>query len=292
MHDRIRHRWQFPFATTAGTDESTNLQVENFAFFPQVNGQVKTVNITTVIRNANRPEWTWTYQPGTVFGEVIFIVDDGRILPVEIRTRTRYAPGWAMNVFRPFPRASDLAARIKQLRPNWQSAVNLKNMIDFLADTTTLRPASLRAVAGIASTFQQDGYLDRLPDFGDDQLVRELLTTTTFSSAYGRVWKENGGQKAYAPTTSSRLSIVPTNYTIGVVEVTDDSCMRCHKETGRLVSDFYFDLYLYGEIWGKDGIFSFHPYDESRYPDLRRDGIDNRSLNPKLRHMGIFRTEF
>jgi hypothetical protein len=71
LHDRTKHRWQFPFGATAGTDEATNLRVENFASFPQENGQVRTVTITQVYRNDNRPEWTWTYQPGTVFGEVL-----------------------------------------------------------------------------------------------------------------------------------------------------------------------------------------------------------------------------
>jgi hypothetical protein len=41
-----------------------------------------------------------------------------------------------------------------------------------------------------------------------------------------------------------------------------------------------------------DGIFTFHPYDESLYPRLREDGFDNRALNPKLRDAGIFQTSF
>jgi len=292
IHDRSKHRWQFPFGATAGTDDSTNLRVENFAFFPQTDGQVQTTMITTVIRNDNRPEWTWTYQTGTVFGEILFITDGANLLPVEIRTRTRNPAGWSMNVFRPFPQASDLAQGIQQLRPNWSTTPNLKAMIDFLGDNTTLKAASLTAKAGLSSTFSQDGYLDTLPDFGDDQLVRDLLTTRIFRSAYDTSWKENGAQKTYAPSTASALSIVPTNYTAGLIQVTDDACMRCHKETGRMVSDFYFDLYLYGEVWGKDGIFTFHPYDESLYPQLRVDGIDNRALNSKLAQAGIFRTAF
>jgi hypothetical protein len=292
LHNRAKHRWQFPFGTTAGTDDATNLQVEHFVFFPQTNGQVQAITITEVNRNDDRPEWTWTYQNGTVFGEVLFIVDGDNILPAEVRTRTRYAGGWAMNVFRPFPRATDLAAAIKQHRPDWSATPNLKAMVDFLGDDTTLQPASLSAKDGLASTFQQDGYLDPLPDFGDAQLVRDLLTQTTFKTAYDVSWKANGDKKTYAATTTNPLSIVPTNYTAGLIQVTDDSCMRCHKDSGRLASDFYFAVYLYGELWGKDGIFSFHPYDESRYPDLRMDGVDNRSLNPKLQQMGIFQTAF
>jgi hypothetical protein len=292
MHDYARRRWQFPFGTTAGTDNSTNTKIVNFVFLPHVNGQVKTITITAVLRNADRPQWTWQYWPGTVFGEVIFIRDGADLLPSEIRTRKRYPSGWAMNVYRPFPRASQLADRIRELRPDWPAHENLSNLMRHLGDATTLRPASLRAQAALAPLFQQDGFLDELPDFADPALVRELLTNTPFASAYNTPWKVNGSQKTFAASTRSSLSIVPNNYTAGLLQVTDEACMRCHKETGRLVSEFYFDLYLYGELWGKDGIFSFHPYDERRYPELRYEGVDNRSLNPVLRRIGVFRTAF
>ncbi len=292
IFDRTNLRFQFPFGTVAGTDKSTNLQAENFVYFPLTDGQLQPITITTVIRNENRPEWTWTYPAGTVFGEILFITDGANILPTEIRTRTRTATGWATNAFRPFPKASDLSTAIQQLRPNWSSTPSLSAMVAFLGDNSTLTPTTLAAQGGIASTFSQSGYLDTLPDFGDDDLVRTLLTTTPFRSAYDTNWKQNGTQVAYAASTTSPLSIVPTNYTAGLIQVTDDSCIRCHQDGGRLMSDFYFDLYLYGEMWGKDGIFTFHPYDESLYPELRLDNIDNRGLNPKLQAAGIFQTDF
>jgi len=292
LHNRSKKRWQFPFGTTAGTDDSTNIQVENFVYLPQEKGTVPTMPITRVFLNDNRPEWRWTYPIGTVFGEIIFIVDGSRLLPTEIRTRTKYPLGWAMNAFRPFPRASDLVESIKQLRPNWDNQFSLREMVSHLESPSTLKPARLAGQGVLASTFEQDGYLDVLPDFGDDQLVRELLTSTTFRSSYGAAWKRNGTQETYAASTKSRLSIVPNNYTAGLIKVTDESCMRCHKETNRLVSEFQFALYLYGELWGMDGIFSFHPYDESRYPELRNEMIDNRYVNPKLKSAKVFRLTF
>lgn len=295
LHDRAKHRWQFPFATTAGTDESTNIHVENFVSLPQVDGRVVTMPITTVILNDNRPEWRWKYPEGTVFGEVLFLQDGQNLLPVEIRTRKKYPAGWSMNVYRPFPRATDLAKRIQALRPNWKSVPNLKAMVDYLNDPTTLVPASMAAKAALAPTFSQEGYLDPLPSFGDDDLVRELLTTTPFRPSYGQKWKTSGDKKTFAASTragASGLSIVPTNYKAGLIEVSDDSCMRCHKETNRLVSEFYPALYLYGELWGMDGIFSFHPYDEKHYPELRFNMVDNRYVNPTLEQAGIFRKSF
>lgn len=298
LHNRAKKRWQFPFGATAGTDDSSNIRVEHFAAFPATGGQVDTVKIKQVTRNAERPAWTWTYRPGTVFGEVLFIKDGENLLPTEIRVRTRMVDGWAMNAFRPFPEATDLAAAIKDRKPNWEGTPNLRALVHYLGDATTLKAASLRAATGLASTFSQDGYIDVLPDFKDDELVRTLLKSTPFRAAYDTAWKTNGNKVTYAASTKSKLSIVPNNYMAGLIQVTDDSCMRCHKEAGRLVSEFYDALYLYGEIWGKDGIFSFHPYDESYYPELRLQGSgvdgfqDNRHLNPKLKQMGIFATSF
>jgi hypothetical protein len=60
------------------------------------------------------------------------------------------------------------------------------------------------------------------------------------------------------------------------------------------VSEYYSGLYLYGEVWGKDGIFSFHPFDESEFSKIRQSGngpdnyYDNRKINPKLAEMGVF----
>lgn len=295
--NRQYRRWQFPFSTTAGTDNSTNAKVVNFVALPHVNGRVVTIPIRKVARNANRPQWDWSYPAGTVFGEIIFIKDGDGLLPSEIRTRKRFTSGWGMNIFRPFPTAQSLADAVKRRRPGWISSAKLAALVDFLEDNTTLVPKRLSATSAFSSTFHQDGWLDPLPDFGDQQLVRELLTTTPFASAYDTAWKINGTKVAYAPTTASSFSIVPNNYEVGVIQVTDDSCMRCHREAGRLVSEFNSDLYLYGELWGMDGIFSFHPYDESEFSRLRHSGngidgyYDNRKINPVLSRAGIFRMQ-
>lgn len=287
LHDRQKHRWQFPFATTAGTDASTNLQVANFVYLPHVGGRPLAIPIWKVRRNYNRIQWMWVYPIGATVGEVIFVVDGDRLLPAEVRTRTRYADGWATNVYRPFPTASRLAVAVKARRPDWESRRSLTRFVTALESPSNLTPKTLAARAALAPTFRQDGWLDLLPDAEDPQLIRELLTETTFTSTYDMPWKSDGAKVAYAAGTLGGLAIVPNNYEAGLLQVTDDACMRCHKETGRLVSEFYDALYLYGEMWGKDGIFSFHPYDESRYPELRSNN-ENRSINPTLRRLGVF----
>ena len=289
LHDRNTKRWQFPFGTTAGADHSTNIQVENFISLPQQNGQVLSIPIWKVRKNYNRYEWMWVYPVNTTIGEVIFITDGDKLLPSEIRMRTRYASGWAMNVYRPFPTAKSLASAVKSHRPDWMNQLNLKALVSSLEDNSTLSAKTMAAQAALSSTFHQDGWIDTVPEFGDESLVRELLTTTVFSSSFETAWKQDGAKKSFAASTASRLSIVPNNFEGGMIQVNDSSCMRCHKEGGRLVSEFYDALYLYGEVWGKDGIFSFHPFDESRYPELRsNDNDENRSINPRLKQMGIF----
>lgn len=286
-----RH-WHFPFRTTAGADDATNIRVANFLYLPEVNGKTLPIPMWQVAKNDNRPSWQWMFPNGTVVGEVIFIEDGQNLLPSEIRIRTRYAKGWSANAYRPFPSAASLALAIKERRPDWSSQENLRTLIAHLENTGTLQAKRLTGVSAYAKSFDQQGSLDVLPDFGDANLVRELLTKTTFVSSFQQVWKTDGVAKAFAASTRSNLSVVPNNYNAGLIEVSDESCMRCHKETGRMMSEYDGGLYLYGEMWGKDNIFSFHVFQEP-FGAIRRTGsgpggmIDNRRANSKFLKMGI-----
>jgi len=293
IYDRAKKRWRFPFGTTFGTDDSTNAKVANFLWLPAKNGKLLPVayyleNIPgPVVDHSSR----WIYPNEAVVGEVLFIDDGtGGLLPSEIRVRTRHAGGWATNAFRPFPTAQSLADAVRAKRPSWQSNANLKALVDHLQGGDNLSPKTLTAT-GLPGTFDQSGYLDKLPDFGDPALVRELLTTTPFASSYKTPWRTVDGKNVYAASTDADLSIVPNHYTAGLIAVDEDSCMRCHKEAGKKLSNWYDDIILYGEVWGQDGIFSFHPYDESAYAlfwvDSPNVASDNRRLNPKLVAQGI-----
>jgi hypothetical protein len=296
FYDRSLNRFKFPFGTTAGTDNSTNLTVFNFLSLPSRNGRLLPVAVRP------RPQriagsgftmnsWGWLYPNGAVLGELLFVTTgSGDLLPVEVRTRTRTPNGWAINAFRPFPTADALDAAIKAHRPDWQSRPALAAMVQHLERTDNLVRRSLHT-PNVPGVFDQDGAVDVLPDFGDAALVRELLTQTTFVSAYGAIWKQGNGLVTYAASTSASPSIVPTNYDAGLMEVSDESCMRCHQETGRHLVAFkpeYRDIVLYGEMWGRDGIFSFHPFDESRYDIFWNTSYqDNRRLNPTLSAQGV-----
>lgn len=294
LFDAQKKRWQFPFSVTAGTDRSDNIKITNFLHLPHINGKPLSIPIWTVNKNANRPNWNWVYPIGTTFGEVIFLNVNGDLLATEVRIRKRYKDGWALNAYRPFPTAKSLSDAIKAKRSNWSSEANLARMIDHLGNNGTLKSEVFTGKAELAKAFRQEGGVDQLPAFEDPAFVKELLTKTPFVSSYGAVWKENGGVKAFAPTTKESMSIVPSNYQAHFLEVSDVSCQRCHNDAGKRVSEYYDGLYLYGEVWGKDGIFSFHPFDEKEFSKIRQSGngvdnyYDNRKLNPILKDMGIF----
>jgi hypothetical protein len=291
VYDNTQKRWRFPFASTAGTDDSTNLVVADFLVLPKdSSGRIQSIPISTG-QDQLHLWWQWQYPNGTTVGEVLFIQDagGGGLLPTEVRTRTRYPTGWAMNSFRPFPESASLSAAIKAKRPNWQSNATLSALVAQLDGSVGLTAKQLTST-GIVGAFDQAGSLDVLPDFGDPALVRDLLTTTVFSSAYGATWRQVGGDRAFAASTTSDLSIVPKNYTAGLIEVTETSCMRCHQNGGQELETYYPGLTLYGEIWGKDAIFTFHPFDESFYSSLDdvTNGVqDNRHMNPQLSAMGF-----
>jgi len=286
IYDAQALHWRFPFAATAGTDNATNIYTANFLSLPSEAGKIQPIPVSST-SDDEFTSWVWRYPNGTVIGEVLFIKDGTTgLLPCEVRTRTRSDNGWSANVFRPFPEAADLDLAIKINRPQWQTNPKLVAVVQSLENNLSLTPLALTAT-GLPGTFDQSGFLDTIPDFGDDDLVRGLLQSTEFISAYGTVWKQNGDQKTYAASTQSSLSIVPQGYTAGMIEVSDSSCMRCHQSASEKLEDFYSEIQLYGEIWGKDGIFTFHPFDESYYQDLDLNAQDNRHMNQALINMGV-----
>ncbi len=282
--------WSFPLGHTAGTDNSENVVVANFLSLP-VDAQGNRLPIAfSKIDNANGKgglglhKWTWIYPKGSVLGEIIFIkAPGGELLPTEIRIRTRYLAGWATNSFRPFPEASRLEAAIKTARPNYEGNAPLKNVVDVLASTSGMKAAS-KTSTSFKNTFAQSGALDELPAFGDDALVKELLTKTTFVSAYEKVWKQSDLGPSFAPTTTSGVSVVPANNFSGLIAVNEKSCSRCHQETGRSLDTFEPQTVLYGDVWGEDGIFSFHPYDPANYGTFN---TENRTVRPLLKSMVV-----
>ena len=131
---------------------------------------------------------------------------DGRDYCFEVRVRFRQIDDWAIDVFRPFPRSEDLAEGIKTLRPNWQEQPALASAVKLLSGPTVL-PERKLVDQHPRKTFQQSMGVYVLPSLEDDELVKELLSKTTFKSALGNPWAEgtNGGRRG-GPHDRGRVS--------------------------------------------------------------------------------------
>jgi hypothetical protein len=283
-----KNGFKYPFGHTAGTDRASNFQVANFLSLPERDGARLPVvywverNKRSGLSGLGDTKWKWMYPRGTVVGEVIFVKDSqGGLWPVEIRTRTRWLTGWSTNVFRPFTSASELAAAVKSKRSDWASRPSLKAVVDQL-ESGPLTPKSLSS-REFPRVFDRSGHVDVIPAFNDDELVKELLRTP-FSSVFGAKWKTSSGVTTFAGSAAAGMSIFPVGYEAGVLSVDQETCAQCHNQTGVLVSKFLPVAVLYGDIWGEDGIFSFHPWDSSTYGQFN---TENRRANPALERAGI-----
>jgi hypothetical protein len=100
--------------------------------------------------------------------------------------------------------------------------------------------------------------------------VTSLLDGAKFTSSRGKPWREG----VESPTTDE-FSVVPVGFQGHFVPVNNESCMRCHRDAGKVVN-------LTGdERWrlrGGDTIFSFHPFNS---------GEGKLELNPELASAGF-----
>jgi hypothetical protein len=275
--------WSFPFGHTAGAYDSTNTFIVNFMSLPAEAGALLPIAYrieTGTVQGLPIKRWNWSFPRGTVVGEVVMIKDGSSLLTSEIRVRERFGESWATDVFRPFPTASVLAATIKAKRPAWQSAPSLKALVEALEDTSTLVPRQVGSPA-FANLVSLQGSVDApLPDVGDDALVRELLTSTTFVGAYGTAWKTNGAARAFGATgPAAGLSVVPNRFELGLIEVREATCTKCHDQGGTFIGSLVDQAILYGDVWGTDRIFSFHPFEPS---SIDASGNENRTVRSGL----------
>ena len=254
---------EFPWGSPAGTHRTGNVSSFRFVRLPRdVEGRVLPVVWYRDRLDGDRSAgYAWTFPVGTVFGEVLAMRGpDGRDYTFELRTRTRVYGAWEVDVFRPFPTAESLSARIKELRPGWNKQPKLAQFAAHLDAPHKLQVKTLADRIPRQRVFVETMGVDNLPPIDDDRLVAELLSGATFRSAAGEVWSGTAGATTSAPTTSARFHIVPAAYDAGFISVDSKSCQRCHDSVNRSVDDFDNVRDWYGRIRGSDGIFSFHPF--------------------------------
>jgi len=255
---------EFPWGTPAGTHRSKDVWSFRFLRLPKdEDGNTHPVVwYRTRLSGDGRNGYGWRFPTGTVLGEVLMLPDgNGKDYCFEVRVRFREIDDWAVDVFRPFPRAEDLVHRIKELRPEWSEQPALADCVNLLSAPANL-PKRKLTDKHPRKSFEQSMGVFLLPPLKDDDLVRDLLTQTTFKSSLGEVWFEGAnGPVAVAPTTEAKFHVVPAKYDAGFIEVDRASCVRCHETVNQSVAKFEAGRDWYGRIRGSDGIFSFHPFD-------------------------------
>jgi len=237
----------------------------------------------------------WMFPAGTVLGELLFLRTPGDTwVPFEVRVRVRELDEWRVDLYRPFPRATDLADAIearRHERPEWASSAELDALVAHLRDPSTLRAARLGATNFPGAFPAIDGAEDELPALSDPTILHALLRETGFRSARGATWKEHGDLRAYAPTTRTHGSIVPPAYNGGFFDVSEETCDRCHRDAGRPFRDWYENILAYGELWGEDESFSWHPFETRRFVDdtgrVVQFNHDNRAFRSDFLSAGV-----
>lgn len=282
--------FHFPFGKPVGSPASS-MEVVNFWHIPRAGGELLPVVWWQRDPNDLTHRVEWVFPKGTVLGELMFLVDEsGTWHPFEIRTRTRELEEWVVDAHRPFPRATDLADAL-ELAPG-ATTPDYQALVTHLRDTGTLQATTLSATNFQSAFPERAGASDTLPAVVDDAAIRKLLREAPFRSARETVWKQEGALKAYAATTtaSSSLSIVPPEYNGGSFEVTEEACGLCHKDAGRPLSHWYPNILAYGELWGGDETFTWHPFKSSRFVnaagEVQEFNYDNREIRPDFVNAG------
>ncbi len=276
-------KFKFPFGVTAGATFSDNVYALYFWLPPA--GEGGRALPVRVWKNASH--WQWVFPVGTVLGEALFIQapHDGRWLAFEVRSRTRAIDRWVTGVFRPFLRAEDLASAVKARRPGWAALPDVRALVEHLESPASLEAHTLSAPSYRAIFPDLHGAMDYLPELTDPALVAELLVDRYFDDAMGTVWKRSGALVAYAPSTHARFHVVPTEYPAGMFQTSEAGCRTCHDQTSRPLNNLDPRVVLYGEVWGEDEVFTWHPFAIDADAFSVADG--NRRMNPRLQSAGL-----
>ncbi|MBY0371839.1 hypothetical protein K2X33_14235 [bacterium] len=279
--------FNFPFGRTGHPNDALNTFVVDFWKLPRDGKDLLPVVWWKRHPSNFHTRYHWMFPVGTVFGELIFIKNGSSDSYIyEIRTRVRKADGWTVDVFRPFPTSDDFLNALenkRRERSSWQTSSAITNLVDYTRTlssqvTETLQPYNFKS----AFTSVQGG-VDYLPAVDDPQILIDLLKETGFQSTKGKYWKQTGGVSSWAPSTKADFHIVPKNNSAAFFEVSDTFCNRCHQDAGRPIKDYYFDVQLYGEIWGEDEIFSWHPFDAKYFVDASGSVVNFGNENRKFR---------
>lgn len=280
--------FNFPFGT-GGVDRSDNVVKINVWIPPTDSNQQL---LPVALWRASFSRFHWVFPVGTQIGEILMLqFTDGELRVFEVRIKTRTLEGWINDVYRPFLTPSRLITGIESAVPNWNQEPHLQKLLAHLKQSNSLSAYPMKSQHFSNTFFAPEGALDVLPDFNNKSLVKKLLSTHVFELANQQTWKENAGKVVHTPSTLAHDSIVPRNYEAGVFPTNDQSCNRCHEHAGRQIGDFQSALLAYGELWGEDQIFSWHPFETQAFlkPDgsIKNFNDDNRRIRKDFLDSGL-----
>lgn len=228
---------------------------------------------------------SWTYKHDTVFGEILTQPGPkGEPVTFEMRVRVKDARSWAPRVFRPYPTAADLAEGIDNVFPDYQSHKDLVALKQHLDGPMPRGRASVTQdfAHTVRTAFRAEAKIDVLPAISADK-VKKLLDVEYREVLPSATWR--GEAESPAAPTATSFHVVPAQYAGGFVDVSRDSCLRCHRDTNQDGGKFQMFhasgrvVDRYGQIRGSGGVFSFQPIDRGcctqsplgAAPVIRRD---------------------
>jgi hypothetical protein len=273
--------FKFPFGQTGGLHQSPTMKKFNFLHLPKVNGKMlpivyyKKTTYPSTRNGRSSYRLYWLFPKGTVAGEVLWHQGPNESFTFEIRTEERDLAYWERNAFSLFPTSESAAAAIKQIRPNWKEDKTLLSLIRQLEDPTTLKASVVEDTFGI---FSASGGIDVLPEELNEAMAIELYNKFPLESRRNKNWKKHGDLISRAPTPNPKVSfsLRPQGDLSYPIAVNSTSCANCHREIGRPFSDLVPRAVLYGEIWGNDEVFFFHPWAPENLLTNAGEMSDNR----------------
>lgn len=229
----------FPWETTVGLNSShkdgdKSYRTVDFLSLPKVNGKKMPVLYV------NELPGKWIFPPGTMVGEIIYVVHDNQRYVQEIRTRrkSKDSTDWEPHAHRPIVSREEFIRLIgKDYTPAYKYMFFRNPQED--------------------EVFKMDGLVERLPPLSESK-VKSLL-----SRPFKRVTD-------WSPASDQDFHILPKNYCFSLLQSIDSiTCANCHRQTQISVRNLtpkeplvINNFEKVGNIRGSDTVFTWHPFSE------------------------------
>lgn len=238
----------FPWETTVGLNSShkegnRNYQTVDFLSLPKVNGKIMPVLYL------NELPGKWIFPPGTMVGEIIYVIHDNQkyIQEIRVRRKNQDSTTWEPNAFRPIVSRDEF---IRLIGKNYTPAYKYMFFRNPQED----------------EVFKMDGLVERLPPLSENK-VKSLL-----SRPFQRVTD-------WSPASDQDFHILPKNYCFSLLNSIDvETCANCHRQTQISVRNLtpkeplvINNFQKVGNIRGSDTVFTWHPFGASSIRESDKD---------------------